>query len=107
MKTIKELSTIVGGQVYENQSTFFILSQGDQLNLPKFTITYPLASGLSTQYTLNGSTVHCNKNKEDNTWSAPSAVSNSFCSRDSVSVYSDGTYLYVEAVYAIPSTFGS
>jgi hypothetical protein len=90
------LNAIKGGLVYQAKPTVFVLSQGDQLELPNFTIAYPQADGLSSRYVINGKTVYCKPTKEDNIWSIPSPISDSFCSRNTIIIHTDGTYLYIE-----------
>ena len=99
--TAQHLHLILGG-IHTKNSTLFVLAQGDTLTLPTFTIDYPSAMGPSNAYTLNGNPVFCTNVPEDNFWSVPSSISNSFCSADNVTVQTDGTYLYVQAVYSNP-----
>lgn len=99
MKSIHELKGIVGGIVYKHEPAFFILSQGDSLDVAGFSISYPDAGGPSNQYLLNGNTMYCSNQKEDNTWTIPSAVSDSFFSKNTIIIQNDDHYLYVEASY--------
>lgn len=93
----RNLDCIMGGAVYQSKPSLFILSQGDALTLPNFEITYPVSDGPSNRYTLNGHTVYCKSTKEDNIWNVPSVISNSYCSRDTIIVNTDGYYLYIES----------
>ncbi len=98
----QELAQLAGGAVQQTKSDLFILGAGDTLTLPSFTIEYPDVGAPTNAYVLNGNNVHCSQNKEDNVWSVPSAISNSVCSKDSVTIQTDGTYLYVQATYSSP-----
>ncbi len=98
----QDLSQLSGGVVYQTKSDLFILAAGDTISLPSFTIAYPDVGGITNAYVLNGNNVHCSANKEDNIWSVPSAISNSVCSKDSVTIQTDGTYLYIQATYSAP-----
>jgi len=103
MRTLShELQSIVGGQVYQTHSDLFVLAPGDSFNLPSFSIVYPDKGEPSNEYVLNGNTVHCSQNKEDNVWNVPSHISDSVCSKDTLTVQTDGLYLYVQANYSSP-----
>ena len=99
MKNLRNgLDSIVGGTIYQHNPsmTVYVLSKGDVLELPNFTIGYPEAEGLSNLYTINGKQVRCKGNKEDNVWNKPSPISNSRFPRNRVIVHTDGNYLYIE-----------
>ncbi len=100
----EELQKISGGEVYQTHSDLFILAAGDSLTLPSFSIQYPDSGAPTNAYVLNGNSVHCSQNKEDNVWSVPSGISDSVCSKDSVTIQTDGLYLYVQATYSSPYT---
>jgi hypothetical protein len=102
MKIIKNIQSVSGGAVYKHEVSFFVLSPGDNLVLPDFEISYPDAGGPSVSYTVNGKTINCNKQKEDNTWTSPSPISDSFFSKNNIVVQTDENYLYVEASYLTP-----
>ncbi len=96
----QELHAIHGGAVFQTHSDLFILAAGDSLTLPSFSIQFPDVGGPTNAYVLNGNSVHCSANKEDNIWSVPSGISDSVCSKDSVTIQTDGNYLYVQATYS-------
>ncbi|MBM4222455.1 MAG: hypothetical protein FJ161_01435 [Gammaproteobacteria bacterium] len=102
MRVLSQLSEITGGTVYQRHARIFILAQGDELKLPGFDVVYPLTDGPSNAYILNGSHIFCNGKSEENTWTVPSDISNSFFAKNSLNVQTDGTFLYLQVEYSSP-----
>lgn len=94
-----QLSSVAGG-LHKTSSTLYILSPGDKIDVSDFSIEYPKADGPSNEYLLNGNPVHCinnNPDNHDNIWTSPSVISDSFFSKDILTIQTDMNYLYVQA----------
>lgn len=100
------LSSVSGGHVFKTESCIYILSPGDKIDLPYFSIEYPNAEGPSNEYLLNGNPVHCLNNQidnPDNMWTSPSDISSSFFSKNIITVQTDMSFLYVQANMVVPA----
>ena len=99
MKVLKNFDHVVGGAVHKLDVSFYILSPGDTLKTPDFEVHYP---ELGVNYVLNGNSIACTKEKADNTWTEPSALSESYFSKNTLSVQTDENFLYVEITSLVP-----